>query len=194
LAEALGDWKTRRSETILVDESAFGEEAESFAGILTTSPGPVLLFVLGSAGDHLDSSLITETFPKPIRLGHLLTRWQFYSQLLSKNRDVTLTLGPWRFMPRARRLSLMATGESVGLTDKEASLLEYLCRAGELLSRDEILAAVWGYDGRIDTHTLETHIYRLRCKLTPVSRDSGEGDAFIVERGRYRINPAWWSP
>jgi DNA-binding response OmpR family regulator len=194
LAEALDAWKTRRPETVLIDESALGETPESFADFIKASPAPVLLYVLGAAGNHPDSSLITETFPKPVRLGYLLTRWQFYNQLRSKNRDETLTLGPWRFLPRARQLILAATGESAGLTDKEASLLEYLCQASEPLTRDEILAAVWGYDGRIDTHTLETHIYRLRCKLTPVSGDKREGNAFIVERGCYRINPAWWSP
>ncbi|MDD5585876.1 MAG: winged helix-turn-helix domain-containing protein [Alphaproteobacteria bacterium] len=194
LAEALEAWKTCQPETVLIDDAAFDHDAEPFASILGASAAPVLLFILGEAEKNFDNAFVTETFSKPVRLGHLLTRWQFYNQARAKNRDVVLTLGPWRFMPRARQLSLAAGSAAIKLTDKEASLLEYLCGAGEPMTRDEILAAVWGYDGTIDTHTLETHIYRLRCKLALPGGAKPEGDAFLVERGRYRINPSWRSP
>lgn len=191
LAHALEAWKTRMPGLVVVDEAALDQDVARLNGAMNAGPIPALLFVIGETGKGLDETLVTETFTKPARLGYLLARWQFYSQLQAKNRDVTVTLGPWRFTPRTRQLGLSGTDEVVKLTDKEASLLEYLCQAPAPLPRDEILAAVWGYDGDIDTHTLETHITRLRRKLAPEPGVKPEGDVFLVERGCYQINPLW---
>ena len=191
LAESLEAWKTRVPEFVVVDAAALNQDAARLNDALGAGPVPALLFVLGDVGGGLEEVLVTEAFSKPARLGYLLARWQFYSQLQAKNRDVKIMVGPWCFMPRARQLSLSGAGEVVMLTDKEASLLEYLCQALAPLPRDEILAAVWGYDGDIDTHTLETHITRLRRKLMPESITKPEGDILLVERGCYQINPLW---
>ena len=75
------------------------------------------------------------------------------------------TIGPYTFWP-ALKLLLNQEGSKLRLTEKETSILRYLYRAGERpASRERLLQEVWGYNSGVTTHTLETHIYRLRQKI-----------------------------
>jgi DNA-binding response OmpR family regulator len=75
----------------------------------------------------------------------------------------------------------------VRLTEKEASILKFLYRAGnKAVSREVLLDQVWGYNAGVATHTLETHIYRLRQKI---ESDPGEASLLLTEPGGYRLNP-----
>jgi len=193
LEDALGAWSETLPPLIFWDAGESGSSdalAAYFASkVLQQKPAPLLL-VLGDVPAPLEAVGLTEHFVRPLRLGYLLTRLQFYQRLLQQSPDKTFSIGPWIFAPRARTLVPKVGEGEVKLTDKEASLLEYLCAAAAPVPRDEILAAIWGYDASIDTHTLETHIYRLRRKLT--SHQTGEGeDAFVSDQGGYQINPLW---
>jgi DNA-binding response OmpR family regulator len=78
-------------------------------------------------------------------------------------------------------------GAKVRLTDKEAHILKYLYRAGSKpVSREELLAEVWGYNAHVTTHTLETHVYRLRQKIEP---DPNKMRLILTEIGGYRLAP-----
>ena len=75
----------------------------------------------------------------------------------------------------------------IRLTDKEASILKYLFRAGDRpVARDVLLNEVWGYNAGVTTHTLETHIYRLRQKI---EKDPAQAAILITDRGGYRLQP-----
>jgi DNA-binding response OmpR family regulator len=76
-------------------------------------------------------------------------------------------------------------GKRVRLTDKEAHILRYLYRAGSKpVSREELLAEVWGYNAQVSTHTLETHMYRLRQKIEP---NPAKARLIVTELGGYRL-------
>ena len=93
-------------------------------------------------------------------------------------------LRPWRLELQNRQIVHQEDATVIRLTEKEAALLDYLAQSEEPVGREELLAAVWGHDGRIDTHTLETHIYQLRRKLDP----DGEGVKLLInEQGAYRL-------
>ncbi|CAA7621890.1 response regulator transcription factor [Magnetospirillum sp. UT-4] len=92
-------------------------------------------------------------------------------------------LGPWR-VDLAARLLADPTGRRVRLTDKEAAILEHLHRAGGVVARETLLAEVWGYSAHVDTHTLETHIYRLRRKI---EADPSNVCLLVTEAGGYRL-------
>ncbi len=78
-------------------------------------------------------------------------------------------------------------GRKLRLTDKEANILKYLYRAGsKAVARDELLAEVWGYNAGVTTHTLETHVYRLRQKI---ETDPGRARLLVTEAGGYRLAP-----
>ena len=166
---------------ILCDAALIGRNTGKIFGAWATAEKKLKIFILGESGE--ESDLIAESFPKPLRLGHLMARLQFHAQA-SRAKGAPLAFGHFRLEPALRQITNTESGLVVRLTEKEAGLLEYLARSDTPIAREELLAMIWGYDGRIDTHTLETHIYRLRRKLDPV----GETGALIVaEGGAYRL-------
>jgi len=137
------------------------------------------IFILGQM--EMDDGLVTESFSKPLRLGHLLARLQFHLQG-ARSQDEPFQFGAFCLEPAARQITVKDTDTVIRLTEKETHLLEYLGRSKGPVAREELLAAIWGYDARIDTHTLETHIYRLRRKLDP----KGDGtNVIVLDKGAF---------
>ncbi len=118
---------------------------------------------------------------KPVRLGSLLARVE--EALAAAPAQAAVRLGPWRFDPVARLLEA-ADGRKVRLTDKETAILDHLRRADGVVGREQLLAQVWGYSAAVTTHTLETHIYRLRRKIEP---DPVNATLLVTEPGGYRL-------
>ena len=107
---------------------------------------------------------------KPFRLGVLLARIRAQLLLHEQSEDAVFSIGPYTFKPSAKMLIEDATEKKVRLTEKETSILKLLYRAGDkVVGRDTLLGEVWDYNAGVTTHTLETHVYRLRQKsnLTP---------------------------
>jgi DNA-binding response OmpR family regulator len=122
---------------------------------------------------------------KPFRLRELLARLRAQLRNHENSDDATLEIGLFRFNAAARFLA-DAAGQRIRLTEKEAAILKFLHRAGPVaVSRETLLAAVWGYNARVSTHTLETHIYRLRRKL-----GDHVGEMIATEGRGYRLDPA----
>jgi len=114
---------------------------------------------------------------KPVRLAALVAKVE---ELLARRRR--FAIGPWRLDAAARVIE--AGGRRVRLTDKEAAILCRLRQAGGVVTRERLLAEVWGYGAAITTHTLETHIYRLRRKIEP---DPASPSLLLTEPGGYRL-------
>ncbi len=99
--------------------------------------------------------------------------------------DVTFTIGPYHFKPSAKMLVSQATNRRLHLTEKETAILKYLYRTGDKpVPREVLLDEVWGYNAGVTTHTLETHIYRLRQKIEP---EPGRTQLLVTEPGGYRL-------
>jgi DNA-binding response OmpR family regulator len=122
---------------------------------------------------------------KPFRFGELMARLRAQLRQHRIADDVALTVGPFRFLPTRRQLVAAEAGPTIRLTDKECAILRALHRArGRIVARETLLDGIWGYGQTVDTHTLETHVYRLRRKL-----DTVEGCGALVETtgGGYRL-------
>jgi DNA-binding response OmpR family regulator len=123
---------------------------------------------------------------KPFRFSVLLARIRALMRQHDQSEDVVFTIGPYSFQPAAKVLQ-GEDGQKIRLTDKETSILKYLYRQGaKTVSRDILLQEVWGYNNRVTTHTLETHIYRLRQKI---ERDPSHARLLVTEEGGYRLVP-----
>ena len=123
---------------------------------------------------------------KPFRFSVLLARIRAQLRQHDQSEDVVFTIGPYSFQPAAKLLE-SADGGKVRLTAKETSILKYLYRQGpKTITRDVLLKEVWGYNNRVTTHTLETHIYRLRQKI---ERDPSNARLLVTEEGGYRLVP-----
>jgi DNA-binding response OmpR family regulator len=124
---------------------------------------------------------------KPFRLGVLLARLRAQLRQHEQSEDATFTIGPYAFRPAAKLLVHRQTQKKLRLTEKETAILKYLYRAGErAVGRDVLLGEVWGYNAGVTTHTLETHIYRLRQKI---EGDPSKPQILVTEPGGYRLAP-----
>ncbi len=123
---------------------------------------------------------------KPFRFGVLLARIRAHLRSHENSDDAVFKIGPYSFRPGAKML-LDTEEKKIRLTEKETSILKYLYRAGaRVVSRDVLLAEVWGYNSGVTTHTLETHIYRLRQKI---ENDPSNAELLVTEAGGYRLVP-----
>jgi len=123
---------------------------------------------------------------KPFRFSVLLARVRALLRQHDQSEDVIFSIGQYNFQPATKMLET-EDGGKVRLTDKETSILKFLYRQGsKTVSRDILLQEVWGYNNRVTTHTLETHIYRLRQKI---ERDPSNARLLVTEEGGYRLVP-----
>jgi DNA-binding response OmpR family regulator len=123
---------------------------------------------------------------KPFRFPVLLARIRAQLRQHEQSEDATFAIGPYTFRPSAKVL-LDERERKIRLTEKETNILKYLYRANEkVVSREILLQEVWGYNAGVTTHTLETHIYRLRQKIEP---DPATARLLVTESGGYRLIP-----
>ncbi len=122
---------------------------------------------------------------KPFRFGVLLARMRAHLRQHEQSEDAVFQVGPYVFKPAAKLLLHDESGVKVRLTEKETAILKYLYRAGgKAVSREELLNEVWGYNANVTTHTLETHVYRLRQKM---EENPAEARVLCTEPGGYRL-------
>jgi DNA-binding response OmpR family regulator len=123
---------------------------------------------------------------KPFKFAVLLARIRAQLRQHEQSEDAVFTIGHYSFKPASKML-IDEKGSKVRLTEKETSILKYLYRAGEkVVTRDVLLQEVWGYNSGVTTHTLETHIYRLRQKI---EKDPAHAELLVTETGGYKLVP-----
>lgn len=121
---------------------------------------------------------------KPFRFGVLLARVRAHLRQHEHSEDAVFKIGHYTFRPSSKILQ-REDQSKVRLTEKETSILKFLLRAGEqVVGRDVLLHEVWGYNSGVTTHTLETHIYRLRQKI---ERDPSNAEILVTETGGYKL-------
>jgi DNA-binding response OmpR family regulator len=117
---------------------------------------------------------------KPFRFAVLLARVRAQLRQYEASEDAVFTIGPYSFQPSSKLL-VAAKGAKIRLTEKETAILRFLFRAGQRpISREVLLQEVWGYNSGVTTHTLETHIYRLRQKI---EKDATTPEILVTEAG-----------
>ena len=121
---------------------------------------------------------------KPFKFPVLLARIRAQLRQHEQSEEAIFQLGPYTFKPSAKLL-ITEDDKKVRLTEKETNILKFLYRSSEgVVPRDVLLHEVWGYNAGVTTHTLETHIYRLRQKIEP---DPSNARLLVTESGGYRL-------
>ena len=124
---------------------------------------------------------------KPFKLAVLLARLRAQLRQHEQSEDAVFTIGPYTFRPSAKMLTHGEDKKKVRLTEKETAILKFLYRSGNsVVGRDTLLGEVWGYNAGVTTHTLETHVYRLRQKI---ETDPSNAEILVTEPGGYRLVP-----
>jgi len=122
---------------------------------------------------------------KPFRFAVLMARVHAHLRSHGHSEDAQYRIGPYTFRPSAKLL-IDEAAKKIRLTEKETNILKFLHRSGETVPRETLLHEVWGYNPAVTTHTLETHIYRLRQKI---ESDPGRARLLVTESGGYRLMP-----
>ena len=123
---------------------------------------------------------------KPFRFAVLLARIRAQLRQHEASEDAVFKLGDYSFRPAAKVL-LTEKNAKIRLTEKETAILRYLYRQGvKAIPRETLLQEVWGYNSGVTTHTLETHIYRLRQKI---EKDPANATLLVTEGGGYKLVP-----
>lgn len=145
----------------------------------------VLLTAMDSDADTIEGlkSGANDYVTKPFRFAVLMARLHAHLRSHEQSEEAVYRIGPYTFRPSAKML-IDEGGKRVRLTEKETNILKFLYRSGETVPRDMLLHEVWGYNPAVTTHTLETHIYRLRQKIEP---NPAQAQILITETGGYRL-------
>jgi DNA-binding response OmpR family regulator len=139
---------------------------------------PLLLLTDG------DTPATPESLARPFRISTLLARLHALNTHHAPADDMAVRIGPYTFHPSAKLLQ--ADGRKVRLTEKETNILKFLHASSGTVPRDILLHEVWGYSPAVATHTLETHIYRLRQKI---EKDAANPEILVTEAGGYKLVP-----
>jgi DNA-binding response OmpR family regulator len=145
----------------------------------------ILLTAADSDADTIEGlkSGANDYVTKPFRFAVLMARVHAHLRSHEQSEEAVYRIGPYTFRPSAKVL-LDPKGRKVRLTEKETNILKFLHRSGDTVPRDTLLHEVWGYNPAVTTHTLETHIYRLRQKI---ENNPGQAQILVTEPGGYRL-------
>jgi DNA-binding response OmpR family regulator len=191
-ARALEMVNSDRFDTIVLDVGLPDMDGRELCRLLRRSGVQVPIVMLTGADSEPDTILGLEAgaddyVTKPFRLSVLLARLRAHLRQSDHSDAAVFMIGPFTFRPGAKLLTDQSGRRKVRLTEKETAILKYLYRAGDqAIGRDTLLDEVWGYNAGVTTHTLETHVYRLRQKI---ERDPARAEILVTEPGGYRLVP-----
>jgi DNA-binding response OmpR family regulator len=150
---------------------------------------PIIMLTAATADEDTVKGLdagANDYVTKPYKFAVLLARIRAQLRTHEQSEGAVFRLGSYEFRP-ANKILVDSQQRKIRLTEKETNILKYLYRAGEKpVSREELLAEVWGYNAGVTTHTLETHVYRLRQKI---EADPANARLLLTEAGGYRLAP-----
>ncbi len=183
--------KKERLDLLILDVGLPDMDGREACKILRKSgfKSPILMLT----GNATDSDVVlgldagaNDYVTKPFKFAVLLARIRAQLRQHEQSEDAVFAIGSFTFKP-ASKILVDEKGSKIRLTEKETSILKFLYRSGEkVVTRDVLLHEVWGYNAGVTTHTLETHIYRLRQKI---EKDPSNAELLVTEMGGYRLVP-----
>jgi len=189
-AEGLKLLETNHYEVVLLDVGLPDIDGRDLCRKIRRLGVKVPIIMLTGADSEADTILGLESgandyVTKPFRFGILSARIRAHLRQHEQSEDAIFTIGPYSFHPSNKLLVEVETERKTRLTEKETSILKYLLRAkGKAVGRTELLNEVWGYNSNVTTHTLETHVYRLRQKI---ELNPSDAKLLLTEPGGYRL-------
>ncbi len=182
LAEVLAHWPELELITVGKDSDLLTTSADAF---LIDADSPVSGLEDKPHLQILPAATSRTALARPLRWRVLAGRLSLLLQ--QQNDSGAFAVGPYSCLPLERLIVTAQGDELARLTDKEVQLLRLLSTQAGTATRSELLEKVWGYRDDLDTHTVETHIYRLRQKI---ERDPATPTLLLTVDGGYRLAPA----
>ena len=185
-----------RFDSIILDINLPDGDGRDFCARIRKQGHTMPIIMLTGAAEEGDvisglNSGANDYIAKPFRVNELMARLQAQLRLFDTSEDAVFTIGPYTFRPASKLLIGPDKKQRLRLTAKEVDILKFLYRhANKVVSRQVLLDEVWGYNAGVTTHTLETHVYRLRQKI---EADPSNCRLLMTAPGGYRLDPhATW--
>ncbi|MDP2150290.1 MAG: response regulator transcription factor [Parvibaculum sp.] len=181
--------KAERFDLVLLDVGLPDMDGREVCRLMRRERVSAPIIMLTGAASDADMILGLEAgaddyVVKPVRFGVLLARIRAHLRSYEQNDDATFQVGPYVFHTGTKSL-VCDRGKKIRLTEREAAIVRFLHRMrSRAVRRDVLLTEVWGYNSTVTTHTIETHIYRLRQKI---ERDPSRAEILVTEAGGYRL-------
>ena len=189
--EAVAIARSQTPDLILLDVGLPDMDGREAVKLLRREGYPNPIIMLTGHTSDADTILGLEVgandyIAKPFKFSVLLARIRVQLRQFEQSDDATFVIGPYIFHPRSKQLT-SSRGSKLRLTEKETAILRFLYKAAPgIVTRDVLLRDVWGYNANVTTHTLETHIYRLRQKIED---DPVRARILVTDAGGYKLVP-----
>jgi DNA-binding response OmpR family regulator len=183
---------SRRFDTVILDIGLPDGDGRDYCAKLRRQGHKMPIIMLTGACTETDvvrglDAGANDYIAKPFGMQELMARIRSQLRSFEASDDAVFRIGPYLFRPAAKSLVEAAGNRRIHLTAKEVSLLKRLHRARDrVVDREELLNQVWGYNASATTHTLETHVYRLRQKM---ERDPANPRLLVTHPNGYRLKP-----
>lgn len=182
--------KEKKPDAIILDVGLPDDDGRILCRKMREANIHVPILLLTAVDSDIDTvrgleSGANDYITKPFKLNILLARLRAHLRQHDQSDNAQLNIGPYIFSPGRKMMISSMQNKKVFLTEKETAILKFLYRAGNVpVGREKLLGEVWGYNAEVSTHTLETHIYRLRQKI---EQDPGQAQILVTDHGGYRL-------
>lgn len=190
--DGLAAAKTQPFDLLILDVGLPDMDGRNVCKLMRRAGVNAPIIMLTGADSEADTILgldsgANDYITKPFRIGVFLARIRAQMRQHERSEDATFQIGPYSFRPSNKMLVEPESERKIRLTEKETAILKFMFRSGDrVVSRDVLLDEVWGYNSGVTTHTLETHVYRLRQKI---EQDPSNTELLVTEPGGYRLVP-----
>lgn len=172
-------------DSSLIDMIILDEQPEMLEKLRLNHPRTPIILLQKSDDEKVGSSALNNVIFKPLSLDKLLNQIKSGINILENTEDGYLTFNKYIVRPIKKDIYNQRNQEVVKLTEKEVAIIKHLYKCRDrIVTKNELLQEVWGYSPDVSTHTIETHIYRLRQK---VEHEDAEAQLILTEDGGYRL-------
>lgn len=173
------------SENTMVDMIILDEKAAELSEIRKEHHRTPVILLQKSDDESIENTVLNSVVFKPFSLERLLNQIRARINILENSTEGYLNFNKYIVRPIKKNIYNQRNKEVIKLTEKEVAVIKYLYKCRDrIVTKNELLQEVWGYSPDVSTHTIETHIYRLRQK---VEHEDAEAQLILTEDGGYRL-------
>lgn len=172
-------------ENSLIDMIILDEKAQDLKTLRAHHPNTPIILLQKNGDDSVENSVLNHVIFKPISLEALLNQIQAGINLVDNSEEGYLNFNRYELHPLQKEIYNERNDETIKLTEKEVAIIKFLYKnKDKIVSKNDLLQEVWGYSPDVSTHTIETHIYRLRQK---VEHEDTSAQLIVTEDGGYKL-------
>lgn len=142
------------------------------------------MILLTKEEDNVESK-VQKTILKPFVLSRFFDALKSSINIFENSDEGNIEFNQYILYPSRKEIFNQRDETTTKLTEREVSMIKYLYKnADRTVSKNDLMQEVWEYSAEVATHTVETHIYRLRQKI---EQDNSDNQIIITSEGGYQL-------